>query len=36
MLRLTIYTFYDLIEAWQIIIVICAFLSNVCWNLWCH
>ncbi len=27
MLRLTIYTFYDLIEAWQIIIVICAFLS---------
>jgi proton-translocating NADH-quinone oxidoreductase chain N len=27
MLRLTIYTFYDLIEAWQLIIVICAFLS---------
>jgi len=26
-LRLTIYTFYDLIEARQIIIIICAFLS---------
>ena len=27
LLRLTLYTFYDLIDAWQLIIVICAFLS---------